>query len=150
MQFNDTTNKSGLIQDCETLLGMSDGDISGDSTLLKIFTRLINIWYRRANSWIWEVTGTWEYDDSNYTNLPVATTDLVDGQRDYELPSSAQMVMRVEVLDSDGNWRLLTPFDETQVKDQAMSEFYETAGLPVYYDLKGRSIIYTRSRMKIM
>ena len=50
--------------------------------------------------------------------------------------------MRVEVLDSDGNWRLLTPFDETQVKDQAMSEFYETAGLPVYYDLKGRSIIF--------
>jgi len=141
MEFSNINDKSGLIQDCETLLGMSDGEISGDTTLLKTFTRLINIWYRRVNSWIWEVTGTWEYDDSNYTDLPVATTDLVDEQQDYELPSTAQRIMRVEVLDSDGNWSLVYPFDETQVRDQAMSEFYETAGLPIYYDLKGRSIL---------
>ena len=140
MQFNDTTNKNGCVQLCEMFLGMTDGDISGNATLLKQFTGLINTWYRRVNSQIWEVTGTWEYDDSNYTDLPVATTDLVNNQQDYEIPSTAQKMSRVEILDSNGNYCLLVPFDESMVKDQAMSEFYETAGLPIYYDLKGRSL----------
>lgn len=141
MKFSDPTNKTGLIQDCELLLGFDYGTISNDTNLLKTFTRLINSWYRRVNSWIWEVTGSWEYDDSNYTDLPVAITDLVDEQQDYTLPSTAQKIMRVEVLDSDGNWRLLKPIDEKEIRDQAISEFYEVAGLPIYYDLKGNSIL---------
>jgi len=141
MQFSDTSNKTGLIQDCELLLGMSDGDISGDATLLKKFTTLINAWYRRVNSWIWEVTGTWEYDDSNWTDLPIATTTIVDEQQDYEIPSTAQKIDRVEVLDSAGNYRLLKPIDKSQIESQAMSEFQESPGMPVYYDLIGRSIL---------
>jgi len=123
------------------LLGMSDGDISGDATLLKKFTTLINAWYRRVNSWIWEVTGTWEYDDSNWTDLPIATTTIVDEQQDYEIPSTAQKIDRVEVLDSAGNYRLLKPIDKSQIESQAMSEFQESPGMPVYYDLIGRSIL---------
>lgn len=141
MQFNDTTSKTGLVQDCETLLAMTDGEISGDDTKLKIFTRLVNSWYRRVNSWIWDVTGTWEYDDSNWTDFPIATTDLVDEQQDYEIPSTAQKIDRVEVLDSDGNYQLLTPLDKSQITTEAMSEFYETPGLPRFYDLVGRSIV---------
>lgn len=141
MQFNDTTNKRGLIQDCETLLGMTDGDISGDTTLLETFTRMINSWYRRVNSWIWEVTGTWEYDDSNYTDLPIATTTIVNNQQDYEIPSTAQKIDRVEVLDIGGNYQLITPIDKSQIKTSAMSEFQETAGMPRYYDLVGRSLL---------
>ena len=140
MKFNSTTNLDGIIQLCELFLGMTDGDISGNATLLKQFTGLINTWYRRVNSLIWEVTGTWEYDDSNWTDLPVATTDLVNEQQDYEIPSTAQKMSRVEILDSNGNYCLLVAFDESMVKNQAMSEFYETAGLPIYYDLKGRSL----------
>ena len=55
-----------------------------------------------------KVTGEWEYDDSNYTNLPEATADLVDGQRDYELPSTAQKIDRVEVLDNALNSQKLS------------------------------------------
>jgi len=141
MDFSDTTNKDGLIQDCELLLGMADGDISGNATLLKQFTMLIYAWYRRVNSWIWEVTGTWEYDDSNYTDLPIATTTIVNEQQDYEIPSVAQKIDRVEVLDSDGNYQLITPIDKSQIKTSAMSEFYETPGLPTCYDLIGRSLV---------
>jgi hypothetical protein len=141
MRFNDTSSKSGIIQYCEVLLGMDDGEISGNTTLLKQFTMMINAWYRRVNSWIWEATGTWEYDDSNYVDFPVATTDLVDGQQDYELPSNAQKIMRVEVLDSNGNYVKLRQFDESQVIDSAVSEFYKTAGLPIFYDVKGFSVL---------
>jgi len=141
MIFNDETNNTGLIQDCESLLGMTDTDISGDTTLLKTFTRFINVWYRRVNSWIWESTGTWEYDDSNWDDLPIATTTIVDDQQDYELSSIAQKIDRVEVLDSAGNYQLITPIDKSEIKSSSMSEFYETAGMPRYYDLVGRSIL---------
>lgn len=141
MEFSDTTNKDGLIQDIETLLGMDDGHISGNAVRLKQFTRMINIWYKRAVSWIWEATGTWEYDDSNKTTLPIATTTLVAGQQDYELPSIAQKLDRVEAKDSEGNFQLLIPIDKSQVTDEALSEFYKTDGMPICYDMVGQSVI---------
>lgn len=140
MKFNDTTAKSGIIQACETYLGMEDGCISGDAILLKQFTMLVNGYYRRVNSWIWEATGVWEYDDSNYTDLPIATTTIVNDQQDYELPSTAQKVDRVEILDINGDYKLLKPLDKSQIKESALSEFLETPGLPIYYDLIGRSV----------
>jgi hypothetical protein len=140
MQFSDTTNKDGLIQYCEFLLGMDDADISGNATLLKQFTMLLNARYRQVHSWIMHVSGVWEYDDSNHTDLPIATTTIVNEQQDYEIPSSAQRIERVEVLDSDGNYQQLKAIDKSQVKGTSMSEFLETAGMPVYYDMIGRSI----------
>ncbi|MHA1483136.1 MAG: phage adaptor protein, partial [Candidatus Heimdallarchaeaceae archaeon] len=133
--------EGGLIQDCENLLGMTATEISGDAALLKRFTTDINTYYKRANSWIWESTGTWEYDDSNYTDMPIATTTLVADQQDYEIPSTAQKIDRVEVLDSAGNYQRIKPIDKSEITSQSMSEFLKTAGMPVYYDLVGRSIL---------
>ena len=108
------------------------------------FTRNANNWYRKTDSWIWEATGAWEYDDSNHTDLPIVTTTLVttpgSEQQDYALSSSARKIDRVEVLDSNGNYQPVIPFDKSMVKGVAMSEFYETPGLPKYYDLVGNSI----------
>jgi len=142
MQFNTTASTAavGLIQDCENLLGMTANDIAGDSVLIKRFTGDINAWYRRVNIWIWENSGAWQYDDSNQTDLPIATTDLVAEQQDYEMPSDALTVNRVEVMDDEGNYKLLSPFDQSEQKASAMSEFEETPGFPRYYDLIGRSI----------
>ena len=36
--FSDTTNKNGLIQECEFWTNLGDGTISGDTTLLAQFT----------------------------------------------------------------------------------------------------------------
>lgn len=131
----------GLIQDCEDLLGMSAADISGDATKLKAFTKNINAWYRRVNSWIWRRVSDWEYDDSNFTDLPIAVCDLVNAQQDYEIPSVAQKIDRVEVLDSSGDYTLLSPIDKSQITSDAMSEYLETSGLPEVYDLVGRSLM---------
>jgi len=141
MQFNASASRSGLIQDCEDLLGMSANDIAGDATLLKTFTKNINGWYRRVNSWIWRKISDWEYDDSNFTDLPIAICNLVDTQQDYEIPSVAQKIDRVEVLDDSGDYRLLLPMDKSQIQIEAMSEYLETPGLPKYYDLVGRSLM---------
>jgi len=141
LNFNITasTAAAGLIQDCEDTLGMEANTIAGSSTLMKVFTKNINEWYKRVNVLIWKSIGTWEYDDSNFSDLPIATTTLVASQQDYEIPSVAQRIDRVEVLNDDGDYQLLKPFDKSEI-GLAMSEYRETAGMPRYYDLVGRSV----------
>jgi len=139
MNFSDTTNKDGLIQDCEGLLGFEDGGISNNAILLKKFTGFINIYYQKFVTWIWQSDALWEYDDSNKTTLPIATADLKAGQQDYELPSDGQRLDRVSVKDSKGDYQLLKPIDKSQVGED-MDEFYETDAMPAYYDKIGRSI----------
>lgn len=99
----------------------------------------INDWYKRVVSWIWEATGTWEYDDSNKTTLPVATADLGDGREDYTLPTDSQMIVEIEVKDNDGNWHGLDEIDKSEM--DTPSEKYEDDGLPKFYDLIGNSAI---------
>ena len=141
MQFNTTASTAsvGLIQDCENLLGMSANDIAGDSVLIKRFTGDINAWYRRVNVWIWENSGAWQYDDSNQTDLPIATTTLVANQQDYEMDSEAQAVEGVSVKNKEGDFIRLTQIDKSEFAQDPAS-FYEEAGMPIYYDLVGRSI----------
>jgi len=102
--------------------------------------RNVNIAYQDIARLIWSSTGEWSYDDSNATDLPIAATNLVHNQQDYALPSTAQRIQRVEVKDIGGDYRKL---DQIDIQDVAiaMPEFQETAGLPIYYDLIGNSIM---------
>ena len=137
MYFSDTSSYStGLCQDIDFLCHTDTS-----SYPLKDKARNINAWYRKAVTWIREGHGLWQYDDSNLTSLPVYTFTLVDEQQDYELPSTAQTVERVEVLDKNGDYQVVQPIDKSEVTDESMSEFEETPGLPIYYDLVGRSIL---------
>jgi len=139
VKFNDTTGETGLIQACEDYLGFDTTGISGDASLLKRFTRMINTWYRRADSWIWEADINWEFDDTNRTNLPRATSNMVDDQHDYELPSTARKVIKVMIKDINGDWKQLKPIDKTAY-DIPLEEYYDTKGVPNYYDLEGDSL----------
>lgn len=142
LQFNDTTNNTGLIQDCEDLTGLGDTNISGNTAMLKRFTRMINAWYLKAVAWILESSGVWNWDDSHYTDFPIGTANLVDNQPDYTLPiaqssdndaSTLLKITRVEVLQNDGTtWGKLEEIDEFRIKT-ALTEFQKTKGQPVYY-----------------
>lgn len=101
--------------------------------------RNINLWYRKAVSWIWDATGTWEYDDSNKTTLPVATCDLGDDRADYTLPTDAQKLIKVEVKNNDGNWKALDPIDKSEI--DTPSEFFEDNGMPKYYDVIANAVV---------
>ncbi len=139
MYLYDTTNTYlSLYHDTLFKLGISRTNTT--QYPLADFVRSVNNWSRRVDSWIWKNTGEWEYDDSNYANLPFATTTVVDKQYDYQLPSTAKKVDRVEMKDINGNWYKLKPFNK-EMTETAMSEFYETAGKPIYYDLVGMSIL---------
>lgn len=139
MKFNDSALNTGICQDARGLLGIGVNDtITYPNSDI---ARNSNNWYRKAVNLIWENVGDWEYDDTSASTLPIATTDLVASQADYELPSGAQMVERVEVMDSSGDYVLLKPITKEMVTDEAMTEKFKTDGLPEYYDIVGRSVV---------
>jgi hypothetical protein len=102
--------------------------------------RNINIHYQDVARLIWESASGWQFDDSNATTLPLVKTTMDHGQQDYSLPATTQRIESVIVKDSNGNWTKLRPFDihDTEI---ALPEYYETPGLPLYYDVVGRSIM---------
>lgn len=137
MKINSTTDKANsLYHDALTLVGISD---TSQFPIVQ-FIRSANAWYRKTSSWIRANSGTWEYDDSNWTTLPKGTTTLIDGQQDYSLDTKTQEIERVEVLKLDGNYCHLKPIDQSQLRGTALEEFYETKGIPEYYDVRGFSL----------
>lgn len=84
--------------------------------------------------------GRWEFDDTNNSDLPIATSNLVSGQQDYSIGSTFYSIKRVEVLNSSGVWSLLKPIDQADINEMALTQFLSTSGLPKYYDKLGNSI----------
>lgn len=136
MKYSDTTNKNGIIQRCEDYINQTDAYISGDATRLKRFTAYANEELSRVWHLIFESSGNWKFDDSNYTDLPSAETDLEDGTAKYTLPSDALTIQRVEVLDEDGNETTLTPLTMDDIK-VAVDEFKDVDSIPTHYRLFG-------------
>ncbi len=83
--------------------------------------------------------GTWNWDDTNYTDLPIGQADLVDGQQDYSFADEMLSIEGVSVMDSSGNYQKLKPFDKNQL-DVDPSEYLKSNGLPTHYDKQGRSV----------
>jgi hypothetical protein len=138
--FSDTTNKNGIIQLVEFNAGLGDGGISGNSTLLKQVTALVNI----ASSEVWHLlfrsNQGWKYDDSNNTDLPQATQTLQAGVSKYSLPTGVMGVDRIEIMDNTGNYRRVTAITQDTLGNRGIDEFYKTDGFPRYYRLIGSSI----------
>lgn len=141
MQFNDTTNLSGAIQQCESWLFGSDyGAISGNTTLLKKFADLINHGLDQTTIEIIKSDGVWKYEDRNNTDLPIGRATLLNGIGNYELDSSHLKVIGVEVKDSNGNYYPITQVDYSDIRlsGQSDTEFFSTSGKPMYYDIDGQ------------
>lgn len=86
--------------------------------------------------------GKWQVDDTNQTNYPIITGDLVSSQQDYSFTTDGSSpanqildIYRVEILDSTGTiWNKLVPIDQSELTGVALGEFMKTAGTPQYYD----------------
>lgn len=128
------TAKPSLIEDIDFLVGTNSTSFPIADKL-----RIINKLNYDVTSDILRYQSNWEFDDSNETDFPIATRNLVASQKDYSLPTSLVKLVRVEVKDSGGNFQRVNQFDETQVS-QALSEFQKTDGLPLYYREIGNSI----------
>lgn len=127
LQFSDTSNLQGLLQDTNFWLGLDTADTTTFPTNDKV--RAINAAYRKAIWIIRENEGAWVWDDSNHTDLPYFRTDVVTGQDDYSLPTGYATVERVEVKNSAGDWSVLELWNQNDVPT-ALEEYYESNGLP--------------------
>jgi hypothetical protein len=91
MRLSDTTNKNGLIQECEFWTNLGDGTISGDTTLLKVFVNRLNRSYDRVMPLLLSYSDTMKWDDSaNHTKHPIGYFDIESGVGDYEFLADEQ------------------------------------------------------------
>ena len=140
MEFNNISTKDGIMQDCEFWLFASNyGQITNSATNLLTFTSLVNRALDSVTTAIFESDDRWEFDDTTYTDYPIATTDIVSGQRDYVLSVSHLKVTRVEIKDSTGIWMKLTPIDLVDIP-VARDEFMSEDAQPYYYDKLANSV----------
>ena len=145
MTYNDTTNKSGILQCVEFRTDLGDAYITGDTTRLKQFTALVNNENHKVWHTIFMSNGNWSYDDGNYTDLPQATTDLVSGTSKYAIPETALTVKGINCLDSAGNWYALMPITDKLIGNE-VDEFMDADSQPMYYRMiNGTAEIYPAS-----
>lgn len=144
MQFSNTSEYNGIIQNCETLSKLGNGGITGNTILFGKFTGWINDAYAEVAMAAMTADKNWRWDDNNYTtpnSVPVATNTLTDGVRDIILPratnaadqSTLWRVYKVRLKDLNGEWYTLEPLasDEDEIDD---------SGRPTKYRLLGNSV----------
>lgn len=100
----------------------------------------VNQAYERVVSIILGCDGRWQFDDTNYSTFPIATTTLVNSQPDYQFDSTHLQIERVSVMDVNGTYYDLLPIDQSDIEGDP-ANFYTTDGRPVYYDKQGSSLV---------
>lgn len=150
MDFSNTTTKQGIVQDA---LWWVTADLT--SYPYQDIVRSANMGLNEVASIIMECDGRWQWDDTNYTDLPIGTTNIVSGQKDYGIDTSMLEITRVEMLDAGGVLRVLTPIDQRDLtpatgliidglntNNQYSLNNYpsSTSGTPTAYDVIGNSI----------
>lgn len=106
MVFSDTSTKQGIVEE-------TDFFANSDSSTYPITskTRNINRWLDRVCYLIQSADQAWQFDDSNNSDLPIATTDLVSGQGDYTFDTTFLKILKVMVADQSGNFYEIFPTD---------------------------------------
>ena len=139
MQFSDTTNNNGLIQECERTIFSKYGSISGNTARLQEFTSLLNQGLDETATDIMEVDRNWKWDDVNHGDIPIATTNIVSGQGDYLTDVAFLKIQKVELKDSNGNESVLKDVKEVE-QGVSFEEMFSSEGTPEYYDMNGSSM----------
>jgi hypothetical protein len=92
-------------------------------------------------------SGSWQYDDSNHTDYPIITTDLVSGQRDYSFTTDEQGnlildIYRVMVANSSGIFYDLELADQQNQRGRNIGfvDGQEITGQPSKYDKTANGI----------
>lgn len=137
MVFSDTTNNQGIVQDAYFEAGANS-----TSFPINDVVRAANTALDKVISMILGADGRWQFDSSNYTDLPIGSADLLSGQQDYSFDTEYLVIKSIELSDSQGNWRRLIPIDNNDLTHmQAMSGFDTVPGVPMYYDKMGESVL---------
>jgi hypothetical protein len=152
MQFNDTTNKNGLIQDIDFWL------FSGSETLNTTYsladrTRRINERINKALIIIFRNDRRWKYDDFNQSDMNIFYTDIVGSQQDYEVSGADFLTIdEVAIKKDDGKYSVLTPIVREGGSAQDLQNLEDgDDGMPLYYEKYGNSImLYPKPKLSVL
>lgn len=153
MIYSNPTTKSGI---CEYADSIVSSDLNSYPMTLK--TASANRALDGAFSIIIGADGRWQFDDTNQTTMPIATTALVQNQQDYTYDPRFLVITRVELQDQNGNWRRLLPFDQSELPGNitydysfhtaqylpdniSLTDYLKTPGTPIMYDKLGGSLV---------
>lgn len=135
MKWNDAATEQGVVQFVNDFLEITNTDYS-----LRAKARSANTWLEKAAFNLMSGSGYWQYDDPNYTNLPVFTTDLVSGQANYTINNTYYSVIKVLIKDPNGNWIDLEQMDIQQKDAEPYLTESNPTGTPRKYDIFGDQI----------
>jgi hypothetical protein len=145
MQFNDTTDLNGLIQSCEEWSRLGKAQISGNTDLLKRFTRLINNTYHKSVTSVLESMDGWDFDDPNHGDTGfIKTYNLTADQQQVTLPLSDKIlkIKRAEITYDGGTWYRAMPIDINEYggvsTQSAISGHFEVSN--PFYDMIGNYV----------
>lgn len=147
IQFSDTSTLKGLIQLIELRLGFPSTYISGDTTRLKQFTALINMALDDYTELAIKSSGKFQWDDSNQTDYPIITTNLVSGQRSYSFTTdgSSNLILflyRAAILPSATAtlYQEIFPIDVQSDLENDILRNVTSGGVPYQYDKTANGI----------
>lgn len=145
MQFYDSVSKRGICQEIDRL---SDTDDTSYPRLDK--TARANDALETVTAWIINADGTFQFDDTNYTDLPVGTGNLVSGQSSYSFSAEYLDILEIDILDLGGIYVRIDPFDPEELGMSFDEWTVSNAGTPPngfprYYDKVGDSFRLDKS-----
>ena len=131
VSFTDSTDLQGLYEHTKFLTGQTN-------LLIEDFTRLANFAGDDYTSIAISVDGRVKFADSNRTDNETGYAQVTAGENNVELDISFLQINRVEIKDPvTGKYRVVTPIDERDHKDESLETRYETNGTPLEYDWDG-------------
>src|SRR3990167_501128 len=140
MQFNSHADQLDIVSEIKRLCGTDTG-----SYPLKDMARRVNTALDRFIFLAATANGAWQFDDlNNTTTLPIGTTDIYSGQKDYTFASDVLLVEKVLAKDANGTWQELEPVDIVDSKDGARNIWTlpaSNSGSPVRYDKFANSLL---------
>lgn len=142
--FSDTSTNTGLIQLVEQhIFGDTGfGQISNNIQRLQQTTNSINEAYSQYVQIALQSDGKWQFDDNNYTDYPIAVTNLIQNQQDYQFLTSMVDILSVEIQNSAGIWYTLGEVDEQELANDrvSMSQRFIVPSQPSWFNRTANSI----------
>jgi len=135
MQFNSHATDQDIVSEINALC-----DSDATSYPINDKTRRVNSALEELVAMIINADGTWQYDDTNHTDLPIGTGTLVEAQQSYSFSQEFLEIEIVKVKDVDGNWKTLDLVDDKDFRSITLEDYFDTTGLPTHYDKEGDTI----------
>lgn len=141
IQFSDTVNNTGILQQARKLMRVDSNQWP-----------TVNV-VNSANNWLDMVAGyaigadkRFQWDDTNHTKLPIGTTDVNANQSDYSFLTDEQgnnivTLTRVDMLYPTGVYGQLQLLDQSDLNGWGLDQLQSVTNLPLYYDKIADNVI---------